>query len=296
MKSSNLPSKQFIIRGSIATAVVAILLIVQTDWFRGLFNKNPLPKITDSDAKVSDVLSKDTNGNGIPDWEEELWGLDPAALYTNGTPNKELILQKKKALGMQPNTFSGTMNTTDAVAQQLYTITSALGQSEEIDTETLKRVAETVGDGTAIEQISNHYSIDALTIVPTTITSLTNYHSAMSATIATFNTENDDIARVISALETGDMTQIETLTTTSTEYRRIAQSIRAIPVPVGIAQYHLNILNGFYGIADSFSVISKLTNNSLSGLAGIAAYKKYNQLLEEALFEEHRYFIQYGIL
>ncbi len=39
------PSKQFLIRGGMATLIVAIILIVQTDWFRALFNKPPLPPL-----------------------------------------------------------------------------------------------------------------------------------------------------------------------------------------------------------------------------------------------------------
>src|SRR5690348_17285703 len=99
MKEEFRPSKQFLIRGGIATGIVALILIVQTDWFRALFNKPPLPPTT-SDKTVGEFIAKDSNGNGIADWEEKLWGLDPTALYTNGVPNKQIIEEKKHALGV----------------------------------------------------------------------------------------------------------------------------------------------------------------------------------------------------
>ena len=72
MEHTNAPSKQFLIRGGIAIAIIAIVLVVQTNWFHNLFHKT---KKTDPSAlestSINDITSKDTNGNGVPDWEEK---------------------------------------------------------------------------------------------------------------------------------------------------------------------------------------------------------------------------------
>ncbi|MBY0329001.1 hypothetical protein K2Q02_02830, partial [Patescibacteria group bacterium] len=74
MQKPSLPSKQFLIRGGIATGIVTLILIVQTEWFLGLFNKKP--QQIDPNITIGDAIAKDSNGNGIPDWEERRLGQD----------------------------------------------------------------------------------------------------------------------------------------------------------------------------------------------------------------------------
>ncbi len=290
MQQSFKPSKQFIIRGSIATAIVVIILVVQTDWFRGLFNKKPLLNITD--ARVGDLVALDTNGNGIPDWEEKLWGLDPTKLYTNGRPNADIIAEKKAALGISEEN-EGPLNETDRIARELFSTTTAL--SETANTETIGAIGETIGQGIRIEPV-NEYSNKDIKIVTTTNQSLIQYARAVDTITTKYQKEYADITTVISAVETGDYSEIGNLSITASTYRALTRDLQNVVVPIGIAKAHLDMLNGFAGMAQGFELMTQLEDNSVVGLQGLAFYRKYYLLQQSALFDIGAYLQQYGIL
>ena len=289
------PSRQFIKRGSIAIGIIAVILIVQSAWFRKLFHKNPPSVVVHNTTTVGDIVTKDTNGNGIADWEERLWGLDPAVLYTNGVSNKQIIEEKKKSLGAT-DADATPSNETDALARQLFIITSALGQNETIDDAALESAAAKLGATLNLGQVSNRYSAKDIQTVQTTTASLEAYYTTMSKKAATYQTNSADIDVVISALETGDTTRVPELLTTAAEYRKIARDLVAVPVPVGVSSYHLGIVNGFAGVADSFTYLQELDDNATNALVGIAIYQKYNKDLSTALINMRDYLTRYGIL
>lgn len=286
------PSKQFIVRGTIAISALAIILIVQTTWFRGLFQKKENPG---TPKTVGDLVTNDTNGNGIPDWEEKLWGLDPTVLYTNGVSNKQIIEDKKKVLGVNA-TPEEELNDTDRLARELFTLSTALGQSDEVDNETLREIASKLGASIDIKQISNRYSIKNVRTIPTTAQSLRNYYSIMSRMIAKYDENAADIDVIIAALETGDTSRLPELTNTSTVYNQIAKDMTAINVPIGVANYHLDLVNGFAGVAESFTYLSQMNDNGVAGLVGIAIYRNYNTKISVAIINMTDYLTRYGIL
>lgn len=295
MEQTFRPSKQFIIRGSVAIGLLAIILTVQTNWFRNIFTKEDITTAPENTATVGDVVNKDSNQNGIMDWEEQLWGLDPTKALTNGVSNKELIEQKKKALGID-DTVDGNLNETDILARDLFTLTSALSQSDQVNDQALQGIAAKFGSVVDVKTISNHYSLSDLKTMKTSEASLKQYYGAMAKTMSRFTDDAADMEVVIASLETGDFSKISSLTQTATSYKNLAESIRGVTVPVGVQEYHLAIINSVYGIAQSFSYITQVEENGVNGLAGIAIYKGFSQRLTSTLLDLHDYFIRYGIL
>ncbi|MDB5188689.1 MAG: hypothetical protein JWM92_287 [Candidatus Nomurabacteria bacterium] len=288
------PSKQFLIRGGIALAIVIVILIFQTNWFRSIFHKKPVAK---APVVVGDLIAKDSNGNGIPDWEEKLWGLDPTVLYTDGKSNVEIINEKKAAAGITDDSNTGPLNQTDQIAQSLFSLTSAVGQSDTPNPDsTIQSAAANLGASVQIHAVDDHYSLKNIQTVKTTAQSLRTYQKSLTAVLATYNSNTADINVVVQALQTGDFSSLPQLADTAVTYRNFAQTISHIPVPVGAAQFQLDIMNGFYGMADSFQYLVEIQDNSIEGLSGIVAYRKYDLKLETALTNLHTYFVQYGIL
>ena len=277
------PSKQFIIRGSVAIGIVALVLIVQTDWFRALFRKAPLPPV--DTTTVGDVLEQDSNGNSIPDWEEQLWGLDPTVLYTNGVPNRQIIEEKKRSLGVAPVDIS-TLNETDKLSRELFTLATALGQSQEVDNATLSEIAARFGSTIDTDLVRNTYSAKDVKTIKTTSQSLIAYTAELQKVMTKYDKGQADIDVIAGAVETGDEAGLAELDATRASYRSFAKELIALNVPIGIAPYHLTIANSVAGIADSL----------LSALVGIAVYKQYSLSLDAAVAEMGNYLREYGIL
>ncbi len=290
------PSKQFLIRGGIAIGIVAIVLAVQTNWFQKLFTKNPNEASIENTLTVGDVIDKDSNSNGIPDWEEKLWGLDPSVLYTNGVPNNQIIEDKKRALGVDGTVDESTLNETDRLSRELYTLATALGQSGEVDSATLEQIAATFGSSIDTERVENQYSVKDIQTIKTTTQSLATYTATLQKILDRYDQNQADIDVVIIALETGDESGLADLDKTQVQYRAMARELKAVPVPIGIAGYHLGMINGIHGIAESFTFIQELSENGIGALVGIATYREYSTMFDTAALEMAQYLTDYGIL
>lgn len=293
MNEQTRPSKQFLIRGSIATGIIAVVLIVQTDWFRALFDKAPLPPITDNKT-VGDFIAKDSNGNGIPDWEEKLWGLDPTALYTDGVPNKQVIEDRKKTLGITAPTEPE--NETDALARELLTITAALGTSGEFTSESLAAVGARLAESVEFQTAINHYSLKDLSVVQTTSDSLRRFYLAFGTIAKKHESSASEIDILAQALESGDFSSIDKLAPIKKEYETYAKELVALSVPIGLQGEHLEIINSIYGMSVALDYVSELSDNGTHALAGIALYKISDARLFAASDSMHKYFVRYGIL
>lgn len=292
MQKPSLPSKQFLIRGGIATGIVVLILIVQTEWFLGLFNKKP--QAIDPNITIGNAIAKDSNGNGIPDWEERLWGLDPTQLYTGDMSNKEIIDNKKRAMGL---TVEGDedINETDRLARQLFSIGTSLGQ-EGATLESINAAGGSLGTSVEIKKVTDKYFYKDVKTIKTTRTSLIAYRAKLSTIIAKQNSGTPDINLIIQAFETGDFSTLEQLKTSAVIYRQLARDFAALAVPVGVAQYHLDVINGLTGVAESFDILTMLEENGIIGLNGLAIYKQYSLKLDAALYDINNYFLEYGIL
>lgn len=295
MPESSQPSKQFIILGSIVTVVVIGFLIFQTNWFHNIFHYKK-STITPS-TTVADLVVKDSNGNGIPDWEERLWGLDPTVLYTNGESNAQIIKDKQTALGVSGASNNGsTNNETDAIAQQLFSITTALSQNQDIDDATLQNIANKLGSSINIKIVGNTYSLKNLHIISTTTTSLTTYQQNLSKILSQYNLNQGDVTIIINAAQTGDYSAFPSLGPIGITYLALAKQLSSLPVPIGVAQYHLNVMNGYAGMAKSFQYLMQIQDNSSQALVGIALYKTYAGRAQAALYNLDNYLTKYGIL
>ena len=92
MKKEFLPSKKFFIRLTVAIVLIIVgFLIYKVSIYFKNRNSNNIAK----QVKVINQVQDDSNNNGIPDWEERLWGLNP---NKDGEANKEFILNKRKTL------------------------------------------------------------------------------------------------------------------------------------------------------------------------------------------------------
>lgn len=290
------PSKTFLIRGGIALGIVAIILIAQSSWVRSLFTKEGSTKksgISVKDKTLSEVVGADSNGNGIADWEERLWGLDPTVAFTDGVSNKQIIEEKRASLASGSDT--GPLTETDRIARSLYSATTALTQSGGVDDGTLASLGQKVADSVKLEQIKVTYTNTNLKTTQTTRTNLTNYYNAMSAISAKYQ-NLPDMEVVIAGLESQDFTEVRALGSAAGQYKQYAREMIALSVPIGVAEHHLAMANSLAGIGDAFERISEIEDDAIVGTQGINLYQQHIIKFQRALFEMEQYLQKYGIL
>lgn len=289
------PSTQFIKRGIIAILVLFVILFVQSKLFERLVQKRASSE--QPTTTVGDLIVKDSNGNSIPDWEERLWGLDPTVLYTNGVAHTQIIAEKKRSLGTESSEADlTTLSQTERLARELFTLTAALGETKDLDDTTVQGIAEKLGDSVTLDQVKNHYTLAQLQTVKTTTASLATYLTQTQAIIARATTDSADIDALVLALENGDTSKLTQLATTASAYKNLAEALRKVPTPVGLARTHLALINGLYGIGESCISLAKLPEDGVQALVGIALYRGYNDRVLSAVAEINEYMESYGIL
>lgn len=291
VEQTSLPSKQFIIRGSILLGVIIIILLAQSGWVRSLFKKSAK---TVPAATVGEAIIKDSNGNGIPDWEERLWGLDPTELYTGNMSNREIIESKKKALGLTNPTSDEPLNETDTIARQLFSIAMSLSE-EGASIEDIQSVGAAIGSEVPAYTVTKKYTHKDIKTNTTTVANLQNYQSTKNALTEIYG--NDRSAEIIiNIIDLGDYSEISQLKEYEKNYKKIAEDLKNTPVPKSLASQHLDIINGLYGMAESFRYISESDKNMIIGLSGFSIYKNYSTLFDVATDEITVLLIEYGIL
>jgi hypothetical protein len=94
-----LPSKNFII--ALSAAIVLVVVIIILNYWRPSTTKYSNNNLSASDANAtSSVMTLDSDGDGLPDWKEILYGTDPHNIDTDGdgTPDGEEINENRDPL------------------------------------------------------------------------------------------------------------------------------------------------------------------------------------------------------
>lgn len=294
-KKSVLPSKKFLVRGGIAIILVGGILLVQTNWFAHLFTKKPTAPLS-QEKKVGEVLEKDSNNNTIPDWEERLWGLDPTVLTTNGIANKTIIEQKRALISPQTQEEQNALNDTDKIARDLFTFTTALGQEEGTNTDTIETLATKLATQGPQKNIAPVYTIKNIATVKTTIKSLATYKTKLAGTTKEYDATLPEIDIFIQSIENSDYSQVDTVTPAIQQYKKISKTLAGIPVPIGIAEYHLLLINSIAGISRGLEKMQGIEDNGINALVGLAEYRYFDAQLSTAVENITAYLEQYDIL
>ncbi|MEX2052408.1 MAG: hypothetical protein WD991_01775, partial [Candidatus Paceibacterota bacterium] len=73
---------------------------------------------------LADLVGRDTDGDGISDWEESLWGTDPTKKDTdlNGVSDGDEIAELKRQAGMTggENESQSDLSQTDKFSRELF--------------------------------------------------------------------------------------------------------------------------------------------------------------------------------
>ncbi len=290
------PSKKFVRNALIITSIGGVIILFQTNWFHTIIQSKKEKLLAEnSNLTIRQLVEKDSNGNGIPDWEEQMWGLDPAVAITNGVSNKSLVEQKRKEFQAGNNVTVAPSSKTDKIAQSLYALTTALGQ-DNADIETLKTMAEQAGAEVNTDGFMNQYHPATIKIIPTSQKSLQTYYTAFSKRYDAYPNIGDDLNMVATASDTGTIDNPDALAAIATSYKSLAKDLAKTSVPVGAALYHLQIINSLDHIGDSIQLILLMNKDGIQGVIGTGFYEKYSLELSQSSSNLKDYLASYSIL
>ena len=288
-----LPSKKFTIIMGISSVILLFIFLI---FFllsnkENFFNKNKNARLNVENQTVLDFIQKDTDLDGIPDWEEALWGTDKNKKMSFGeTPDNVYIENKKKELNIEQELNDTTLTETEKFAREFFTAYTALKSSGEIDDITINNFSNALGQKIINPNLIDKYLKENVKIGNTdNITAKEKYYETIKNLFESYGETGlgEELEIINNGLITYNSTnqnlEQDKLLNIAIAYKEFSEKVMDTSVPESLVEYHLQIANSSNNLSISVSNMAKVTNDPIVGLSGISQYQKYSEDLVQAV-------------
>lgn len=284
-----LPSKKFIKTFSV---LFFIALVYFGFSYFGKKQKYFSKETSFNNETVNSLIEKDTDGDGVEDWEEALWGTDKNKKETfPGNSDFAYIENKKKSLGAS-DTKDENLTETEKFSRGFLVAFTAMKESGNVDALTINNFGSALGQKIATSSIIDTYSIGE---VKTKTIDDKEKRKAYYLGIADLFDSYENIGigneleivgnNLTSYSSTGKDVGANELLAISDAYKEFAEKIMEMTVPTDLAEKHLNIANAANNTGIAVGNMMKIVSDPVVGLSGLSEYQKYNSELENAVRE-----------
>ncbi len=250
---------------------------------------------------LENINKKDTDNDGLKDWEEELWGTDLRNPDTDGDGTKD---SDEIQIGRDPlngglndevnnkpfaqnkenkseSTFK-SLTDTDIFAQNLFTEYLSLRRSNESLNDIDKNFLVNSAVADALNTESNkQYEIANLNITnDNSVTAFKRYGNDFAQIIQFYsnNLPQDELTVFERILRTEDKKDIVYLSESAGVYRSAVDELKYISVPSDLTFVHLDILNSYMAISGALEDMSLVLDDPIRGLSGFSIYTNTKDL------------------
>ncbi|MBP9802707.1 MAG: hypothetical protein KBD14_00130 [Candidatus Pacebacteria bacterium] len=239
---------------------------------------------------VKEVLETDTDGDGVLDWEETLWGTDKNKQYTyEGISDLDYISNKRSALntGEGANGEEIKLTETDLFAREFFASYVALKGQEGITEDDILNFTNSLGKNISNQNLPKIYSKKQIKITEgNSKENQLEYYESISALFDQYRSKyslGDELEIMSTGLVNYQNTEKEEkyneLLLIGEGYQEFAKEASNIPTPVSFEEYHLEILNNAHNTGLAILEMAKVTGDPIVGLAAINLYGKYSDAL-----------------
>lgn len=281
-KKNFLPSKKFVFL-ILASAGIVLAALYASSKFgtTNIFAKKPTPET------VGDSITRDSNKNSIPDWEESLWGLDPNG---DGKENKAIITTKKSAAGVAETTpvaaDASEATKTEQFSRNLLATVLALKQDDALTPESIANLGDSIGKNIdAQRSLTPTYFANNIRTIEDTPTNEKTYITSLKKIVLAYEQsdigdEFDAIAEMISA--TDPASAIQKLNTIAATYTALSKDLVALPTPKSAIPHVLALANASAAIADGIQKTTVLSTDAITGMVGLDEFVNQNETFFQA--------------
>jgi hypothetical protein len=213
--------------------------------------------------------TKDSDGDGLPDWREALWQLDPNNPDTdgNGVLDGDQVRLATEKLEGSASTLEQT--TTDLLARDIYTAVTVLQQSGQLDDQTSERLTTEIATAISDAVPVPVYDISDITIISDTETSRVAYQQRLATLLSQFSA--DDFAVVLETALVTNPDDVDPVKPAAviTKYQAIRTGMLDMNVPSGLAGSHIEMLNTMSRLVENMRGIVQANEDPLVGLASV---------------------------
>jgi hypothetical protein len=203
---------------------------------------------------------KDSDGDGLKDWEEALWGTDPKVSDAASINKKESVASKKPE----------NLTATDKLARSFFSQYMNLKEvGLQNDKEAQGRTVQNLVDANMQPASPQQYSASSVKISQQA--TIRDYGNSVASIIKT-NTlaKRSEINILKDALSTENPRFIEELKPSVKGYKDMTQQLLNLNVPLATADIHLRLINAVSSISFIIEAFSKTFVDPMSSIQGLA--------------------------
>lgn len=281
MDLSRIPHKNLLVSGVVALFILGIGVYV---------NKAPKSELllaekdahTNISSTSTDISIRDSDNDGLLDWEEHLYGADPLNGDTDGdgtSDGKEIAEERNPTkpgpndnmLAIQDPNFA-TSSTDITGAKKEFFAKYLAEQSKDIRETTYRDLIS----GFNPEKFKSTNELADLNIISDNDTlALRTYGNAFGELINrkyTLRTSRTEEEILEDGLRTKTDATLKELQLPAVTYKNFSDDLKTMRVPSGLAKYHLLIVNGYDGMSKGLLGMKVLFSNPIDGAAGYQRY------------------------
>ena len=295
----------------VSASALALLLVAGTYLATGpspFFGIGRIASAQSAEELLREYAGKDTDADGLPDWQEALYGTDPAnpesfqAGISDGEAVAQGLIQPKVAVRPEdeptdinsiPGTVAAPSSLTDRFSQTLlkqYLLNR--GENPPTPEEITAFVTGALGDLAASTRHGDTYATSDVRLSAEQGTpGLYTYAAAAEQALASENIRpaKNELFYFSDAVK-GDAAALTKIRQISEAYIASSRALMQVPVPEEARRSHLAMANALANMGNVTADLAALKTDPLRALVGLSAYDQYASDLARSFANVHGIF------
>ena len=244
---------------------------------------------------LGDIINKDTDGDGILDWEENLWGTSPTEKETTpGTLDsvaiEELKAQKVERAELEEgfeNPDTENLTQTERFSRELFSTISALSQNGPLDQATVDELGNALAEKINNPSVQKVFLLSDLKIIQDDgYQSIKNYDDTLNSIYQKYPVERtvmDVLQDFVADEENVDTAVLLELDPINVRVQGIIEDMTRMDVPQSLARLHLDVINGLQRLSENIDNIKFFDTDVIIALGAISQYETNTDFLVEVM-------------
>jgi hypothetical protein len=281
-----LPSKKFayMILGFLILGIIFLVTYFYFSSEGSFFSSKEKGKLKTENLTVNELIQKDTDEDGVFDWEESLWGTDKNNKASfDGISDLAYIQNKKKELNINEDAKGSSdegLTETEKFAREFFASFVAMKAAGDVDTNTINNFSNALGEKIVYPSLIDSYLIkNVKTGSDDSIESQLTYYLEVKTIFEKYSSKGlgDELSEINNVLTSqGAIIKNNKLMDISNAYQDFAKKTMELSVPKSLIENHLKIVNSANNTGISVTSMAKLSTDPIVGISGLSQYQKYS--------------------